>query len=173
VAELCRGFDSVSVCLSKGLGAPAGTMLVGTAPVIERARRARKILGGAMRQAGIIAAAGLYALEHHVERLAEDHANARLLAERLTRSSRVVIELDRVETNIVVFRLAEDAPDAATVVARAAERGVLVFAFGPRTVRAVTHLDVDRGACERGAEILVEVAESSPSRVAPTEPGRP
>jgi threonine aldolase len=150
-----------------------GSVLAGRRADVEALVRYRRMLGGAMRQSGVVAAAGIVALEQNVERLAEDHANARLLAERLTRSSRVVIELDRVETNIVVFRLAEDAPDAATVVARAAERGVLVFAFGPRTVRAVTHLDVDRGACERGAEILVEVAESSPSRVAPAEPGRP
>jgi threonine aldolase len=172
-AALAAAFDLVAISLSKGLGAPVGSVLAGRRADVEALVRYRRMLGGAMRQSGVVAAAGIVALEQNVERLAEDHANARLLAERLTRSSRVVIELDRVETNIVVFRLAEDAPDAATVVARAAERGVLVFAFGPRTVRAVTHLDVDRGACERGAEILVEVAESSPSRVAPAEPGRP
>jgi threonine aldolase len=119
------------------------------------------MLGGSMRQVGILAAGGIHALEHNVERLAEDHANARVIAERLAGSPRVLIDLDRLETNIVVFRLAEGAPDAATVVARAGERGVLVFAFGARTVRAVTHLDVDREACERGADVLLEVIEGS------------
>ena len=160
-AALAAPFDLVALSLSKGLGAPGGSVLAGRRADVNELVRYRRMLGGAMRQVGILAAAGIVALEHNVERLAEDHANARLIAERLARSPRVLIDPDRVETNIVVFRLAEDAPDAATVVARAGERGVLVFAFGPRTVRAVTHLDVDRDACLRSAEILVEVVESS------------
>ena len=112
-----------------------------------------------MRQVGIFAAAGLYALERHMERLAEDHANARLIAERLAASKRVVIDLAAAQTNILVFGLAPDAPDAPTVVSRARERGLLIFAFGPRTVRAVTHLDVTREQCERAAEILVAIVE--------------
>lgn len=160
-AALAAPFGLVAVSLSKGLGAPGGSVLAGRRADVNELVRYRRMLGGAMRQVGILAAAGIFALERNVERLAEDHANARLIAERLARSSRVLIDPDRVETNIVVFRLAEDAPDAATVVARTGERGVLVFAFGPRTVRAVTHLDVDRDACLRGAEILVEVVESS------------
>lgn len=160
-AALAAPFDLVAVSLSKGLGAPGGSVLAGRRADVNELVRYRRMLGGAMRQVGILAAAGIFALERNVERLAEDHANARLIAERLARSPRVQIDLDLVETNILVFRLAEDAPDAATVVARAGERGVLVFAFGPRTVRAVTHLDVDRDACLRGAEILVEVVESS------------
>lgn len=160
-AALAAPFDLVAVSLSKGLGAPGGSVLAGRRADVHELVRYRRMLGGAMRQVGILAAAGIFALERNVERLAEDHANARLIAERLARSPRVQIDPDLVETNILVFRLAEDAPDAATVVARAGERGVLVFAFGPRTVRAVTHLDVDRDACLRGAEILVEVVESS------------
>ncbi len=160
-AALAAPFDLVAVSLSKGLGAPGGSVLAGRRADVNELVRYRRMLGGAMRQVGILAAAGIFALERNVERLAQDHANARLIAERLARSPRVQIDPDLVETNILVFRLAEDAPDAATVVARAGERGVLVFAFGPRTVRAVTHLDVDRDACLRGAEILVEVVESS------------
>jgi len=160
-AALAAPFDLVAVSLSKGLGAPSGSVLAGRRADVDELVRYRRMLGGAMRQVGVLAAAGTFALERNVERLAEDHANARLIAERLARSPRVLIDPERVETNIVVFRLAEDAPDAATVVARAGERVVLVFAFGPRTVRAVTHLDVDHDACLRGAEILVEVIESS------------
>jgi len=160
-AALAAPFDLVAISLSKGLGAPGGSVLAGRRADVNELVRYRRMLGGAMRQVGILAAAGNFALERNVERLAEDHANARLIAERLARSPHVLIDPESVETNIVVFRLAEDAPDAATVVPGAGERGVLVFAFGPRTVRAVTHLDVDRDACLRGAEILVEVVESS------------
>jgi threonine aldolase len=109
-----------------------------------------------MRQSGIVAAAGIYALEHNVERLAEDHANARAIAERLAQVDGVAVDLERLETNIVVFRLAKGARDAATVTERAAERGVLVFAFGPRTLRAVTHLDVGAGDCRRAADVLAQ-----------------
>jgi threonine aldolase len=160
-AFLAAPFDLVAVSLSKGLGAPGGSVLAGRRADVDQLVRYRRMLGGAMRQVGILAAAGIFALERNVERLAQDHANARLIAERLARSPSVLIDPDRVETNIVVFGLAEEAPDAATVVARAGERGVLVFAFGRRTVRAVTHLDVDRDACLRGAEILAEVVASS------------
>jgi threonine aldolase len=160
-AALAAPFDLVAISLSKGLGAPAGSVLAGRRADVDMLVRYRRMLGGSMRQVGILAAGGIYALEHNVERLAVDHANARAIAERLAASPRVLIDLDRVETNIVVFRLAEGAPDAATVVARAGERGVLVFAFGARTVRAVTHLDVDREACERGADVLLEVIEGS------------
>ncbi|MGZ4397405.1 MAG: low specificity L-threonine aldolase, partial [Gaiellaceae bacterium] len=103
-------------------------------------------------------AAGIYALEHNIERLADDHSNARLIGERLSASPQVEIDLERLETNIVVFGLAPDAIDAPTLVLRAQERGVLVFAVGPRAVRAVTHLDVDRAACARAGEILADLA---------------
>jgi threonine aldolase len=160
LASLAAPFDLVAVALSKGLGAPGGSLLAGSRELIERAVRYRRMSGGAMRQSGIFAAAGLYALDRHLERLAEDHANARLIAERLAASKRIVIDLAAAQTNILVFALAPEAPDAATVVARTRERGVLLFAFGPRTLRVVTHLDVTRAQCERAAEILVEVAES-------------
>jgi threonine aldolase len=157
VAELAAPFDVASVSLSKGLGAPAGTMLAGPRDVIRDSIRHRRMLGGAMRQIGILGAAGLYALDHHLERLAEDHANAQLIASRLRASSRVRLAADPVETNIVIFFLGDSAPDAAAVVAGAKARGVSVVAFGRRTVRAVTHLDVTRNECERAAAVLLEV----------------
>jgi len=159
-AELAAPFDLVAVALSKGLGAPGGSLLAGSRELVERAVRYRRMSGGAMRQVGIFAAAGLHALEHHMDRLGEDHANARLIAERLAESRRIAIDLATAQTNILVFSVAEGAPDAATVVARAKERGLLIFAFGPRTLRAVTHLDVTREQCRRAAEILVEIAEA-------------
>ncbi len=155
-AALAAPFDLVSIALSKGLGCPVGSVLAGSREDIAALVRYRRMLGGAMRQSGVLAAAGLHALDHHVERLAEDHANARLIGERLHGCEGVELDMDTLETNIVVFGLRAGAPDAATVVARAAEREVLVMAFGPRTVRAVTHLDVSRADCERAAEALAE-----------------
>ena len=159
LAELARPFDLVSVALSKGLGCPVGSVLAGSAAEIARAVRARRMFGGAMRQSGILAAAGLYALDHHVALLAEDHANARLIAERLARLPGIALDLTTVETNIIVFRLASDLPDAATIAARAREAGVLVSALGPRTLRAVTHRDVSRDSCHRAADLLSAVIE--------------
>ena len=159
LAELAAPFDLVAVALSKGLGAPGGSLLAGTRETIARAHRYRRMAGGAMRQVGIFAAAGLYALDHHLERLREDHANARLIAERLAQCPRIRIDLATAQSNILVFELAPGAPDGATVVARAKESGVLIFAFGPRVVRAVTHLDVTREQCARAAEILVAIVE--------------
>jgi threonine aldolase len=157
LAELGAPFDLVSVALSKGLGCPVGSVLAGGREVIARAHRARRMFGGAMRQAGILAAAGLWALDQNIDRLAEDHANARLLAERLAELPGVELDLATVETNIVIFRLAVDMPDAAAIVARAAEAGVLVSAFAARIVRAVTHLDVARQECERAGDLLAKV----------------
>jgi threonine aldolase len=159
-AELAAPFDLVSVALSKGLGAPGGSLLSGPRAPIDRAVRYRRMLGGAMRQVGIFAAAGLYALEHNLPRLAEDHANARRIAARLADSPRIIIEPDAVLTNIIVFGLGPNAPDAAAVVARAQEQGVLIFAFGARTIRAVTHLDVSREQCEQAAEVLAKIVGS-------------
>ncbi|MBV8841122.1 MAG: aminotransferase class I/II-fold pyridoxal phosphate-dependent enzyme [Alphaproteobacteria bacterium] len=157
LAALAAPFDLVSVALSKGLGCPVGSVLAGRAQDIARSVRARRRFGGAMRQAGILAAAGLYALEHNRARLADDHANARLIAERIAAIAGVVLDLSTVQTNIVIFRLAGDAPDAATVVARARARGVLISAFAPRTVRLVTHLDVSREPAEYAAGALADV----------------
>jgi threonine aldolase len=150
--ELCRGFDSVSVCLSKGLGAPAGTLLLGSAEFIARARRARKILGGAMRQAGILAAAGLYALEHNVERLAEDHANAERLAAGL--SGLPGLEVEPPQTNMVFVRV--PAHRAQGLAAHLERAGIRVLA-GAR-MRLVTHLDVDRAGIERAIRAFADYA---------------
>jgi threonine aldolase len=154
VSELTRGFDTVMFCLSKGLGAPVGSMLVGSKALMAKARSVRKALGGGMRQAGVVAAAGLIALEEGPQRLIEDHANARILAEAVASSSKVGIDLEGVQTNIVIFRLVRG--DAPGYVSRLKQRGVLASAIGPDAVRFVTHLDVDRMACERAAMIAVE-----------------
>jgi threonine aldolase len=163
LAELAAPFDLVSVALSKGLGCPVGSLVAGGRQEIVRAHRARRMFGGAMRQAGILAAAGLWALDHNFDRLAEDHANARLLAERLAGLPGVVLDLATVQSNIVIFHMGADAPDAATIVARAAEVGVLVSAFAARTVRAVTHLDVSREQCRHAADLLAQIVEKSRS----------
>lgn len=150
VAELTRGFDTVMFCLSKGLCAPVGSMLVGTRKHIDRARIFRKALGGGMRQAGILAAAGLVALDTMTARLAEDHANARWLAEALATVPGLSIDLARVQTNIVLVRLAEGR-SAAVAVAGLKRRGVLAGSVGPHALRLVTHRDVDRVQCEDAA----------------------
>ncbi|MBI3685803.1 MAG: low specificity L-threonine aldolase [Actinobacteria bacterium] len=145
-------FDTVSVCLSKGLGAPVGSVLVGSAERIGQARVLRKRLGGGMRQVGILAAAGRYALAHHLDRLAEDHRRARRLAELLGLDPAVA------STNIVAMEV----PDAPAVVARARAEGVLVGALGPRIVRCVTHLDVDDSGIERAGKVLSGVLGHAP-----------
>ncbi|HZS41612.1 MAG TPA: low-specificity L-threonine aldolase [Polyangia bacterium] len=160
LAALCAPFDTISVCLSKGLGAPVGSLVAGDAETIARAHRRRKMLGGGMRQAGILAAAGLYALEHQLQRLAEDHANARGFAERIARSPGITV--GPVDTNIVIWDLAPEVPlDAATFVKRARDRGLLLNAMGERRVRAVTHLDVSAAEVARGAELALEVLKSA------------
>jgi threonine aldolase len=158
VAELAAPFGLVGVCLSKGLGAPGGSLLCGKAVTIKHCVRLRRMLGGAMRQVGIFAAAGLHALDNNLARLAEDHANARHLALALAGSHLIKVDMASVQTNILVFGLEPGAADAATVVARARKQGVLVIAFGPRTIRAVTHLDVTRKDCERAAQVILEAA---------------
>lgn len=141
---LAEGFDTVSVCLSKGLGAPVGSVLVSTAEQIAEARIWRKRYGGGMRQVGILAAAGLFALEHNVKRLADDHARAARLAAELGSDPALT------ETNIVVLSV----PDAGVVARSAAEQGVLVSALGPQFLRLVTHLDVDDNGIDRAIEVL-------------------
>jgi len=159
VKSLTHGFDTVMFCLSKGLGAPVGSMLVGSEEHMASARLFRKALGGGMRQAGILAAAGLMALEQGPGRLEEDHVNARLLAETLAHIDSVDIDLDAVETNIVVFKLKENR-SAAELTSRLKARGILTSAVGPGSVRLVTHLDVDRAACVTAAEALTEEIEA-------------
>jgi threonine aldolase len=160
-AALATPFDLVSVAFSKGLGAPGGSMLAGSRPIIDGAVRYRRMAGGAMRQVGIFAAAAEHALDHHLDRLVEDHANARLLAERLATAPGVELDLATVESNIVVARLVAHAPDAATVAARARDAGVLVSILGPRTIRAVTHLDVTREQVVAAADVLVAAVGSA------------
>jgi threonine aldolase len=145
--EYGRIADVLAVCLSKGLGAPVGSLVVGGAEAMGETRVWRKRMGGGMRQVGILAAAGLHALDHHVERLAEDHANARVLAEA------VGVDPAGVDTNIVAF--AHD--DAARLVAAAREEGVLIGTVGPRTVRLVTHLDVSPADAQRAATVLAKL----------------
>ncbi len=149
------GFDSAWIDLSKGLGCPVGAVLAGSRAFIEEAWQWKQRLGGAMRQAGILAAAGTWALAHHVERLAEDHANARRLAEGLAALPGVVVDPEGIETNIVYFELdASVGGDATDLCRRLEERGVLMGAMGPRTVRAVTHLDVSASEVEQALEAL-------------------
>lgn len=151
LAQLAAGFDTVSVCLSKGLGAPVGSVLAASADRIRDARVWRKRYGAGMRQVGILAAAGLYALEQHLARLADDHARARRLAEALD------LDPGAVETNIVVL----DVADAAAVAAGAAEQGVLVSALGPRLLRLVTHLDIDEAGIDRAIAVLQPLVRCS------------
>jgi len=160
VKTLTRGFDTVMFCLSKGLGAPVGSMLTGSAELIEEARTYRKALGGGMRQAGVLAAAGLIALERMPARLHEDHANARLLAEALSHMEGVAIDLDGIETNIVIFRVT-GALSAADLVARLRERGIWMGTVGLDAIRLVTHFDVSRDDCVAAAEALTEEIETA------------
>jgi threonine aldolase len=147
----------VSVCFSKGLGAPVGSALAGPRELIVRAHRTRKMWGAGMRQSGVLAAAALYALAHNVDRLAEDHANAKLFAEKIAGAKGVVIDPSRVETNIVNVDL--EAPLAADDVARVArELGLAINASGPRRLRAVTHLDVSRAEVASAAGLLAKAA---------------
>jgi threonine aldolase len=156
-AILAAPFDLVSVAFSKGLGAPGGSVLAGSKDIIQNCVRYRRMLGGAMRQVGILAAACLYALDHHLDRLTEDHANARIMADRLSTHERILLDPQTVQTNILVVELSDKAPEAQTIVKRAGEKGLLIFAFGPRTIRLVTHSDVSRKQCEKAAEILLEI----------------
>ncbi len=152
--ELCRGFDSVSVCLSKGLGAPAGTVLLSNKSLIEKAKRARKILGGAMRQAGVLAAAGIYALKHNVERLAVDHANAERLAQGLRDSG---FEVEGPHTNMVFVRISSEKLPSLKI--HLEKKQILVLP-GPR-IRLVTHLDVDAAGIERALDAFRSLAHGA------------
>lgn len=151
--------DSIWIDLSKGLGAPVGAVLAGSEQFVADAWRCKQRFGGAMRQSGILAAAGLYALDHHVDRLAEDHANAKALARALAALPGVALDADAVETNIVLFDVAGTGRDAPTFVASMLERGVRFSAMGPTLVRAVTHLDVDAGDVARAVERCAELIE--------------
>ncbi len=156
-ASLAAGADSVTFCLSKGLSAPVGSLLCGSTDFIARARKMRKMLGGGMRQAGVIAAAGIVALETMVDRLAEDHANARRLAEGLAELPGVAIAPNAVLTNIVIFELEPTAMSPADLIALLAERGVAIFGAGGRRMRAVTHRGVSADDVEMALEVFAGV----------------
>ena len=155
--EYARHFDSVSLCFSKGLGAPVGSALAGPREFVARGRRIRKLFGGGMRQAGVLAAAALYALDHHVERLRDDHANAQILARAIAETPGVRLCPPEVETNIVYMQIEEGLASAAHIVHALKEHGVLAHATGPWAVRFVTHLDVSRAQAERAAETIRKV----------------
>jgi threonine aldolase len=151
-------FDTVSVCFSKGLGAPVGSALAGPQELIAKAKRARKLFGGAMRQAGVIAAGALFALENHIDRLAEDHAHAQILAEAVRKCPKLSLRPEQVDTNIVIFHLDPKLGTAADFSARLQAEGVLMLPFGPQLIRAVTHLDISQSDIERAAETLQRLA---------------
>jgi threonine aldolase len=156
-AQWARHFDSVSVCFSKGLGAPLGSALAGSRAFVARARRIRKLFGGGMRQVGLAAAAALYAVEHHVERLAEDHRHARLIAQAIADTPGLRLDPPEVETNLIWFQVDPDAGTGQDVADALKQRGVLVHLAGPQTLRACTHLDVSAAQAERTAEVIRQV----------------
>jgi threonine aldolase len=157
--EWCKHFDTVSVCFSKGLGAPVGSALAGTKEAIKEARRHRKLFGGAMRQAGIIAAGALYGLQHNRERMKDDHANAQTLVQAIRETEGLTLTPEQVDTNIVIFRVDSKLGTAAQFVAALSERDVLMLAIGAQQVRAVTHLDVNAQECQQAGDVIRETAE--------------
>jgi threonine aldolase len=163
-AEWCRHFDTVSICFSKGLGAPVGSAVAGTAEAMRKAHRLRKVLGGGMRQAGIIAAAALHALGHNVERLAEDHENARILARAVEQTEGLRLESGPVETNLIWIEVDPAVGTGAEIVARLRAEGVLISALGPQVLRACTHLDVSREDVEIASEALRRAVPAASAR---------
>jgi threonine aldolase len=163
-ADLARPADSVMFCLSKGLGAPIGSILAGSTSFIEQALRVRKRMGGGMRQVGVLAAAGLVALENQMERLADDHANARSLAERVSRIEGLAVDLAKVQTNIVIFEVTLQNVTTSEIVERWGHEGVLALPVGDRSIRAVTHYDVSRQQIETACERLGNVLSSLRTR---------
>jgi len=151
-------FDTVSVCFSKGLGAPVGSALLGSKDLIAHARRIRKLFGGAMRQAGFLAGACLYALDHHIDRLAEDHANAKVIADAVAQVPELTLTPPKVETNLVWFEVGSKLGTARDVANRLKAEGVLVAALGEKVIRAVTHLDVTRDQCVKAAAAIRKLA---------------
>ena len=170
-AEMASHLDTVSICFSKGLGCPLGSILVGSADDVARARRARKLFGGALRQAGIVAAAALHAIEHHIDRMADDHANARLFAEQLAEIDGIVVDPESVETNLVFFEVEPASGTAAQLSAALRKRGVNINPTGAQQLRGCTHLDVDRDGVLRAAEAIRDCLESGLQTVAPLAAG--
>ena len=159
-AEWAGPFDSVSVCFSKGLGAPIGSALAGPREFIARARRVRKLFGGGMRQAGILAAAALFALDHHQERLADDHRHAQLMAQAIAETPGLRLDPPEVETNLIFFRIDPALGTAKEMAARLRQHGILVLATGPETIRACTHLDVSSAQAASAAEAFQKAAQA-------------
>jgi threonine aldolase len=157
--ELAKGFDVVTVCLSKGLGAPVGSLIAGSEELMLRAHRVRKMIGGGMRQAGILAAAGLHALEHGRSRLQQDHDNARFIAAGLQGIEGLSLATEKVESNIVIVEVAPELGSAATIQEGAAKAGLLFWPTQPQRFRLVTHLDVDRSACESAVQTLAALCQ--------------
>jgi len=156
LAECAAPFDSINLCFSKGLGAPVGSIVVGDRAFIEKAHRARKIMGGAMRQAGIVAAGALHAVHHHLDRLSDDHARARRLAEAVNTMNGLSVDLDAVETNIVIMTVTRQDLSAETIARSLRKAGVHVLALGPQMLRAVTHLNVDEAGIDQAIAIFKE-----------------
>ena len=156
-AEWARFFDSVSVCFSKGLGAPVGSALVGSREFVTKARRIRKLFGGGMRQAGIIAAAALYALDHHIERLEEDHRNAQVIAQAVADTPGLQLAPAEVETNLIFAQIDADLGTAKDVAGKLKEHHILALPVGPQMMRMCTHLDVSAAQAERVADSIRRV----------------
>jgi threonine aldolase len=152
--DYAQYFDSCTLCLSKGLGAPVGSLVIGSKDFIARAHRFRKQFGGGMRQAGILAAAGIYALEHNVERLAEDHLNAKRLAQGIAEIDGLDVDVNAVETNILFFHVRKPGLTVPMLLDRMRAEGVLMGGTGPHTIRAVSHLDVSKDGIDRAVEVL-------------------
>jgi threonine aldolase len=163
--DCSRHFDTVSVCFSKGLGCPMGSMLVGDAESIRKARRARKMFGGALRQAGMMAAAALYALDHHIDRLVEDHENARAFADAIAEIDGVLLDPETVTSNLVFFEIDSKCGPAVDLSAKLKTRKVLMNATGPQRLRAVTHLDLTRDDVLQAAAAIRDVLEGAPVAV--------
>ncbi len=161
-AELAQGFDTVAVCLSKGLGCPIGSLVAGSEEVVHKVHRVRNILGGSMRQVGIIAAAGLYAIDNHRDRLAEDHDNATLLAEGFNGLPGLTVNLENVHTNLIMVDVGEEIPGGAPGIAEAAAaRGIMFTPLGPERFRMVTHLDVNREQCTQAIEVVSDILSAN------------
>jgi threonine aldolase len=158
-SEWAKHFDTVSVCFSKGLGAPIGSALAGPKAIIAKARRQRKLFGGGMRQAGIVAAGALYALDHHIERLADDHRNAKIIGQAIADTPGLTLTPSKVDTNLVWFRIDPAAGNAKDITAQLKQAGILVHAVGPQKIRICTHLDVTQAQAERVAETLRKVVK--------------
>lgn len=166
VSDICAGLDTVSICFSKGLGCPLGSILVGSGEDIARARRIRKILGGAMRQAGIVAAAAVYALENHVERMADDHTNAKAFAESIAQIDGIDVDLDAVQTNMVFFGIDPKIGDAGQLAQALREKGVRIGPMASHRLRACTHLDVNREQVLQAADAVRECVSEGVSQFA-------